>query len=82
MFYLDDAYVCNGFQVFHHVCFASVSDTCFKCFIYLLYMLQSLHLVVSKVDRGLHMECMWEAASGAGDVRGSGGESGAARARC
>jgi hypothetical protein len=32
VFYLDVAYVCNGFQVFFR-CFVSVSDICFKCFI-------------------------------------------------
>jgi hypothetical protein len=32
VFYMDVAYVCNGFQVFSYV-FAIVSDTCFKCFI-------------------------------------------------
>jgi hypothetical protein len=45
MFYLDVAYVCNGFQVFF-MCFASVSDACFKCFIYLFFMLKVLHLNV------------------------------------
>jgi hypothetical protein len=34
VFYMDVAYVCNGFQMFSDV-FASGSDTCFKCFIYL-----------------------------------------------
>jgi hypothetical protein len=61
--------VCNGFQVFLGV-FASVSDACFKCFICLLCMLQLLHPDVSKVDRGMHMGCAWEAAGSAGDVRG------------
>jgi hypothetical protein len=32
VFYLDVAYVCNGFQVFSCV-FSSVSEACFKCFI-------------------------------------------------
>jgi hypothetical protein len=35
VFHLDVAYVCNGFKCFLGV-FTSVSDTCFKCFIYLL----------------------------------------------
>jgi len=35
VFHLDVAYVCNGFQMFSDV-FASVSDACFKSFIYLL----------------------------------------------
>jgi hypothetical protein len=33
-------------------------------------MLQLLYLNVSKVDRVLHMGCVWESTSGAGDVRG------------
>jgi hypothetical protein len=38
--------------------FASVSNACFKCFTYLLlYMLQLLHLDISKVDRA-HGICM------------------------
>jgi hypothetical protein len=41
VFYLHVAYVSNGFQVF----FASVSDTCFKCFI-------SLHTYVASVASG------------------------------
>ena len=35
VFYLNVAYVCNGFQVFSGV-FASVSYDCFMCFIDLL----------------------------------------------
>ena len=35
VFHLDAVYVCNGFQMFSDV-FASVSDACFKSFIYLL----------------------------------------------
>jgi phosphotransferase system glucose/maltose/N-acetylglucosamine-specific IIC component len=54
--------------------FASVSDICFMCFVYLLCMLQLLHLNVSKVDWGLPMGCVWEAADGAGDVRGRVGD--------
>jgi hypothetical protein len=65
------AYVCNGFQMFLGVS-ASVSHACFKCFI-CFFMLQLLHLDVSKVDRVLHMGCTWEAAGGADDVRGSAG---------
>jgi hypothetical protein len=53
--------------------FVSVSDACFNCFICLLRMLQLLHLDVSKVDRGLHTGCAWEAASGVGDVWGGAG---------
>jgi hypothetical protein len=64
VFYLDVVYVCNGFQVFISV-FVSVSSTCFKCFICLFFMLQVLHLNISKVDRVLHMGCAWEAGGGA-----------------
>ena len=49
---------------------ASVLGACFKCFIYLFFL---LHLYVSKVDRVLHIGCAWEAASGAGDVRAAWG---------
>jgi hypothetical protein len=73
VFHLDIAYVCNNIQVFSGV-FASVSDICFMCFVYLLCMLQLLHLNVSKVDWGLPMGCVWEAADGAGDVRGRVGD--------
>jgi hypothetical protein len=34
------------------------------------FMLQLLHLYVSKVDRVLHIGCVWEVASSVGDVRG------------
>jgi hypothetical protein len=40
-----------------------------KCFIYLFSILQLLHLDVSKVDRVLHMGCVWESISGMGDVQ-------------
>jgi len=46
--------------------FASVSDTCFKCFICLFSI---LYLNVSKIDRVLHMD----AVGNAGDVRGGAG---------
>jgi hypothetical protein len=39
VFYFDVAYVCNGFQVFFSRVFASVSRTCFKCFICLFCLL-------------------------------------------
>jgi hypothetical protein len=74
VFHLDVAYVCNDFQMFSDV-FASVSDACFKCCIYLLvYVATLLHLDVLKVDRVLHMGCAWEAVGGADDVRGSMGD--------
>jgi hypothetical protein len=34
------------------------------------FMLQLLHLDVSKVDRVLHMGCTWEAVDSVGDVQG------------
>jgi hypothetical protein len=74
LFYLDVAYVYNGFQVFSDV-FASVSNACYKCFIgLLLYVLQVLHLDILKVNQMLHIEYAWEAEGGlrgshAGDVR-------------
>jgi hypothetical protein len=53
--------VCNDFQVVLSV-FANVSDVCFKCFICIFYMLQMLHLNVSKEYRVLHIGCAWEVA--------------------
>jgi len=57
VFYLDVAYVCNGFQtflgVFFHVFHKHVSSVS-SIFI---RMLQVLHLYVLKVDQVLHMEC-------------------------
>jgi hypothetical protein len=52
--------------------FVSVSDTCFKLCLF-FYMLQPLHLNVSKVDHVLHMGCIWEAVDDSHDVRGGGG---------
>jgi hypothetical protein len=49
--------VCNGFQMFSRVCASASLYTSFKCFI---YMLQVLHLDVSKVDRVLHIGCVCE----------------------
>jgi hypothetical protein len=70
VFYLDVAYVCNSFQVFLGV-FASVSDACFKCSIYLYSMLQVLYLDISKVDRVLHMlQCVPPATVDEGGTRG------------
>ena len=73
-------YICKYFILMLHVfamvfkcfsdVFASVSEVCFKCFIYLFCTLQLLYLDVSKVDPVLHMGCVWEAAGGADDVRG------------
>jgi hypothetical protein len=51
VFYLDIMYVYNGFQMFFSCVFSSVLDTCFKCFIYLFFMLQVLCLNISKIDQ-------------------------------
>jgi hypothetical protein len=40
---------CNGFQMFSGV-FASVSDACFKCFIYLLLYIANVASECSKID--------------------------------
>ena len=57
------------------VVFASVLDTCFKCFIcLLLYVATIASDYLLKVDRVLHMGCAWEAAGGVGDVQGSMGD--------
>jgi hypothetical protein len=54
MFYLDIAYVCNGFQLFSCV-FASVSETCFKYFICLQTYVASIASGCYKVDWVLHL---------------------------
>jgi hypothetical protein len=33
VFYLNVAYICNGFELFFQVFFASILEACFKCFI-------------------------------------------------
>jgi hypothetical protein len=70
VFYLDVAYVYNGFQMLFkrfsqvfHTFVSSVSSVFF-------YMLQLLHLDISKVNRVLHIECPWKAASSTDDVWG------------
>jgi hypothetical protein len=73
VFYLNVVYTCNGFQMFlrrFRKCFTSLFQSVSSVF---FCMLQLLHLDVSKVERVLHMGCMWEAASGADDVRGGAG---------
>jgi hypothetical protein len=50
----------SGCHIFHTYV-VSVSDSCFKCFICLFFILQVLHMDVSKVNRVLYMGCMWEA---------------------
>jgi hypothetical protein len=62
--------------------FTSVLDACFKCFIYLFYMLQLLHLDVSKVDQMLHMRCAWEAAGAWMTFGAAWATSGVPRAHC
>jgi hypothetical protein len=57
VFYLDVAYVSMVFKCFSGV-FASVSDTCVS-FVF-FRMLQLLHLDILKVDRVLHIGCVWE----------------------
>jgi hypothetical protein len=47
MFYMHVVYVCNIFQVFSGV-LASVSDACFKYFIYLFCMLQNIWMFQSR----------------------------------
>ena len=54
MFYIDVAYVCNGFQVFSGV-FATVLDVCCKCFNCFECMLQVFHVDIAKEDLVLHM---------------------------
>ena len=62
VFYLDVAYICNGFQIFFK-CFRK----CFRRFVssalsVFFSMLQLLYLDISKVDRVLRMGCAWKAA--------------------
>jgi hypothetical protein len=64
-FQMFNTYVCKCFVWMLHIfalvfkcfsaIFASVSDVCFKCFICLFFILQLLHLNISKVNRVLHM---------------------------
>ena len=54
--------------------FASVSDACFKCFICLLLYVATATSRCFKIERVLHMGYVWEAACGAGDVRGDEGD--------
>jgi hypothetical protein len=71
VFYLDIAYVCNGFQVFLYVCFCK----CFKRHVSSVStvfrrMLQLLHLDVSKVDQMLCTEWAWETVWSTSERRG------------
>jgi hypothetical protein len=58
LFYLDVAYVCNGFQEFS-CAFASVLDACGKYFSRFVWILQMFHLDVSKVDRDVAHVAKW-----------------------
>jgi hypothetical protein len=49
VFYLDAAYVYDGFKCFSGV-FASVSDACFKCFICFQTYIKICCMDVSKLD--------------------------------
>ena len=68
VFYLNVAYVCNDFQMFFRR-FCKCFRRLFQVFHVSFFMLQLLHLDVSKVDRVLHMRCAWQAADGVDDVQ-------------
>ena len=67
VFNLDVAYVCNGFKCFQ--VFLQVFQTLILSISSVFFMLQLLHLDISKVDRVLHMGCVWETAGSAGNVQ-------------
>ena len=52
VYYMDVAYMYNGFQVFLGV-FESVPDSCFKCFICLQTYVASVAYECFKVDRSV-----------------------------
>jgi len=56
------------FNVFR--CFCKCFKRLFQVFYLSFFMLQLLHLDISKVDRTLHMGCVSEAAGGAHDPQG------------
>jgi hypothetical protein len=71
VFYLDVVYVLQRFSSV----FANILNACFKCFICLFYMLQVLHLNVSKSRLGVahgirvgswrgHVRPMWDVGAG------------------
>jgi hypothetical protein len=66
VFLLDVAYVCDGFQVFLQVFQTYISSVSYVFF----FMLQRLHLNVSKVDQVLQMGCAWEATGSTGVIQG------------
>jgi hypothetical protein len=69
VFYLNVAYVCNGFQVFFMCVLQVFQKHVLSVSSVFRRMLQVLHLDVSKVDRVLQMGCMWEAEGSARDPR-------------
>jgi hypothetical protein len=78
VFHLDTAYVYNGFQVFLQVFQKHVSSVASVLFC----MLQLLHMYVSKVNRMLHMRCVWEAAAVQATSRATQVTSEAVQAHC
>jgi hypothetical protein len=78
VFYLHVAYVSKVFKCV----FASVSDTCFECFICLqTYVASVTSGYVSKVDQILHMGCAWEARRGTSGPHGRGPPGGCVKSR-
>jgi hypothetical protein len=58
VFHLDIAYVCNCFQMFLGV-FTIVSDSCFKCFIYLILYVATIIYTCFKCRSGVvHRMCI------------------------
>jgi hypothetical protein len=58
VFYLNIAYVCNGFQAFLGI-FASVLEAFLSVSSVFFCMLQVLHLDISKVDRRVQRISIW-----------------------
>jgi hypothetical protein len=61
VFYLDVAYVCNGFQVFSNA-FASISDAYLKCFFFLYVATVAFECFKSRsgVAHGMRVENGWQ----------------------
>ena len=84
VFWVFHTYVCKCFIWMLHMfamvfkyfsdVFASVSDSCFKCFICLLLYVATVASDVLKLDRVLHMGYTWEAAVGTDDIRSDAGD--------
>jgi hypothetical protein len=88
VFHLDVANVCNCFQIFLGV-FTSVSDSCFKCFIYLILYVATIIYTCFKCRSGVaHGMCIksggWRGRrlGGVGDVWSGAGDVWAAWAHC